>query len=144
MKRNVSPVRIPRLCLLMFLLLPIPVLSQQAIVRGRVIDPLGNVLPNSSVQLVSHDQVVGQTSSGPDGLFELKVVSAGQFDLKVEATGFRSVHRSITVHPGENPDLEIAVSQFPEFVSKMGGCELAQGYGFFSSQRLLLRSSHFS
>jgi Carboxypeptidase regulatory-like domain len=73
----------------MFLLLPIPLLSQQAIVRGRVIDPQGNVLPNASVQLVSHDQVVGQTSSGPDGLFELKVVSAGQFDLKVEATGFR-------------------------------------------------------
>ena len=95
----------------MFLLLPIPLLSQQAIVRGRVIDPQGNVLPNASVQLVSHDQVVGQTSSGPDGLFELKVVSAGKFDLKVEATGFRSVHRSITVHPSKTPDLEIAVSQ---------------------------------
>jgi hypothetical protein len=111
MKPNVSPVRIPRLCLLLFLLLPIPLLSQQNIVRGRVIDPQGNVLPNASVQLVRHNQVVGQTSSGPDGLFELKVVSAGQFDLKVEAAGFRAVDRSITVHPGETPDIEIAVTQ---------------------------------
>jgi hypothetical protein len=119
MKRNVSPVRIPRLCLLLFLLLPIPVLSQQAIVRGRVTDPQHNVLLNASVQLVSHGQVVGQTSSGPDGIFELKVVSAGQFDLKVEATGFRAVERSITVHPGDNPDIEIAVSQLASRVDSV-------------------------
>ena len=83
MKRNTSPPRIPRFCVLLFLLLPIPLLAQQIVLRGRISDPQGNVLPNASVQLASHDQAVGQTSSGPDGLFELKVVSAGQFDVKV-------------------------------------------------------------
>ena len=111
MKRNVSPVRIPRLCLLLFLLLPIPLLSQQVIVRGSVTDPEANVLPNTLVQLVSHEQVVGQTYSGPDGVFELKVASAGQFDVQVEATGFRSVHRSITVHVDNSPELEIKLTQ---------------------------------
>lgn len=110
MKRNTSPPRIPRFCVLLFLLLPIPLLSQQIVLRGRISDPQGNVLPNASVQLVSHDQVVGQTYSSPDGIFELKVAWVGQFDVTVDATGFRPVSYSVAVHPSGNPEIEIRVT----------------------------------
>jgi hypothetical protein len=119
MIRNTRPARIPPFSLLLFLLLSIPALSQQIALRGRVTDPQGNVLPNAAAQIVSHDQVVGQTSSGPDGLFELKVVSAGQFDVKVEAPGFRPVTRSVAVHPGEDPEIEIQVTQLASWIESV-------------------------
>src|ERR1700674_3804784 len=100
MIRNTKPSRIPPFSLLLFLLLSIPALSQQIVLRGRIADPQGNVLPNGSVQLVSHDQVAGQAYSGPEGTFELKVASAGQFDVKVDAPGFRPLSRSVAVHLG--------------------------------------------
>jgi hypothetical protein len=111
MKPNASPLKVSRLCVLLFLLLSIPVFSQQIVLRGHVTDPQGNVLPDASVQLVSLDDVVGQAYSGPNGQFELKVASAGQLDLKVDAAGFRPVSRSVIVHLGDSPEVNIQLTQ---------------------------------
>lgn len=84
--------------------------------KGRVIDPQGNALPNASVQLFgqdlpANDRPLGHTSSGPDGRFELKLDSVGRFDLKVEAEGFRPVIRHLDVHSRSNPEIAINMNQ---------------------------------
>jgi hypothetical protein len=56
------------------------------------------------------DQLLIQTTSGPDGRFELKSASPGQFTIKVEAEGFEPVIRAITIRPN-NPDLTINLTQ---------------------------------
>jgi hypothetical protein len=96
--------------------LSLPLASQEIALRGQVTDPQGNGLSNASVQLVRHDsagkgQALRQTTSGPDGRFEIKAASAGQFDIRVDAEGFRQVIVTQSIHPSGNPEITIRMGQ---------------------------------
>jgi hypothetical protein len=90
---------------------PGTLLAQGIILSGRVIDPAGNVLPNTSVEIVQKSQILAHAITGQDGRFELKVSSAGDFAIKAEAPGFRPVVRSITVRESGNSGIEIRLGQ---------------------------------
>lgn len=96
---------------LLFILPPLPLLAQEIILKGRVTDPQGNGLPKASVQLVGSSRVLAQATSGPDGAFELKVDSGGEFVIKVDAAGFRPVTHSIAVRSSGNPEIQISMGQ---------------------------------
>jgi hypothetical protein len=96
---------------LMPALLSLPMLAQEIVLRGRVVDPEGNSLPNASVQFIGHDQVLAQAISGPDGQFLMSAPSAGEFVVKASASGFQPVTRQMTVRPDGNPAIEIRMSQ---------------------------------
>ena len=96
--------------------LSLPLASQEIGLRGQVTDPQGNGLSNASVQLVRHDsglkgQALRQTTSGPDGRFEIKATSAGQFDIRVDAEGFRQIIVTQSIHPSGNPEITIRMGQ---------------------------------
>src|ERR1700683_68505 len=74
-----------------------PLLSQEIILKGRVTDPDGNALPNAAVVLIDRNQIRGRAATGPDGLFKIELHSAGQFVIKVDATGFRPVEQPVRV-----------------------------------------------
>jgi hypothetical protein len=97
--------------LIIILLLSFPAVGQQVLVKGRVIDPEGNVVPNGSIQLVRHDQILVQTTSGSDGQFLMKVDTPGEFVLKVDANGFRPVSRSINLPRTNDSAIEIKLIQ---------------------------------
>jgi hypothetical protein len=68
------------------------------------------------VQLVSYDlsgndRVLEYTTSGPDGRFELKVDSAGRFDVKVKVESFRPVVRHVEIRSKSNPEIAISMNQ---------------------------------
>jgi hypothetical protein len=91
--------------------LSLPLLGQGIALKGRVTDPQGNGLPNASIQLIRHDsaregQALAQAISGPDGRFEIRA-SDGEFDIQVDAAGFRQVIVAQSVLA--NGDSEIAV-----------------------------------
>jgi hypothetical protein len=93
-----------------------PLLGQGIGLRGRVTDPQGNGLPNASVQLIRHDsgakgEALGQTTSEPDGQFEIKAASAGEFDIRVDAEGFRQVIVSRNIRSNGNPEITIQMGQ---------------------------------
>ncbi len=73
-------------------------------------------MPQASVQLLAGKTVVSQATSGPDGAFELKVASAGDYVVKVDASGFRSVSQPLTVRSGGNPEIRIAVTQLASHI----------------------------
>ena len=115
MKSNI-PFGIPVLRLILFVFLPLSMFAQVVVLKGRVTDPQGDVLPNASVQLVGHDssgkdQLLTQTTSRADGRFELKVDSVGSFDIKVSVEGFRPLTRQVTVRSGNNPEIVISMGQ---------------------------------
>src|ERR1700728_4235813 len=96
--------------------LSVPLLGQGIALRGRVTDPQGNGLPTASVQLTRHDsdgrgQALGQTVSGPDGHFEIRAASAGEFDIQVDAAGFRRVIVSESVHPSGNSEMTVQIGE---------------------------------
>jgi hypothetical protein len=89
--------------------------QQTGSLEGKVFDPQGRVLPDASVQILAHadgrERVIGQAISGSDGMFQIRLTSGGDFTLKVNASGFRSVTRPIVVRPGNNPHVEITLNQ---------------------------------
>ena len=96
--------------------LSLPLLGEEIALRGRVTDPQGNGLPNASVQLIRHDsdvkgEVSEQTISGPDGQFEIRTSSPGEFDIRVSAEGFRQVIATLSIHPSGNSEITIQMGQ---------------------------------
>jgi hypothetical protein len=80
-------------------------------IEGLITDPQGNALPQASVSLVVGGRVLGQATTGADGRFQLPPVAPGQFEVKVEACGFRAVSRSVTVRPGVASEVRIGMEQ---------------------------------
>ena len=100
--------------LVIFLLpffLPCALFAQEIVLRGRVLDPQGNALPNASVQLFELDQVLAHATSGPHGQFLLRVSSPGDFVVKADAPGFCPVTRPINARPIGNPEIELQMTQ---------------------------------
>jgi len=85
--------------------------AQEISLKGRVLDPQGNALPNATLQLAQRDHVLATATSGPDGQFNLKTSALGDFVLKAAAPGFRSVTRIITIHASANAAIEINLIQ---------------------------------
>ena len=78
--------------------------------KGRIVDLQGKALPGAGIQLVDHKHILARTASSPEGAFELKVESAGEFTVRVEAAGFRAVSRSVVVRATGNDAIEIRMS----------------------------------
>jgi len=97
--------------ILLFVLLPLPLLSQTIVLHGHVADPKGSALPKASVKLLDHERVLGETTTGAEGQFELTAAGAGQFVIKVEATGFRPVTQAVTVRAAGVTGIEIGMKE---------------------------------
>lgn len=91
----------------LFLLAPCLLFAQDISLKGRVVDPQGKALSNADIQLAGRKQTVARATSGQDGQFELKAKSAGEFTLKINATGFREVSRPVIVRASGNPTIDI-------------------------------------
>src|SRR3984885_14445528 len=102
----------------------LPLLGQEIALRGQVTDPQGNGLPNASVQLIGHDpggkgRALGQTVSGPEGQFEIRAASAGEFDIRVDAEGFRQVIVTQSIHPSGNSEIAVQMGQISSRVESV-------------------------
>jgi hypothetical protein len=82
-------------------------MAQEVVLTGRIIDPQGNVLPGATAVLTRDGQVVGQTISGANGLFQIKVSSSGPFTLRVNVSGFQPVTVLVNLPPGGNAPIEV-------------------------------------
>jgi hypothetical protein len=97
----------------------VPLLAQEIVLHGRVIDPEGNALPDASIQLIERNQVLAQTTSGPNGQFLVRARSSGEFVIQAAAPGFRPIIRPITVRPTGNAAIDITMSQLSSRVENI-------------------------
>lgn len=129
--------------------LHLPLLGQELALRGQVTDPQGNGLPNASVRLIRHDsdgnrkaQAVGQTISGPDGHFEIRAAFAGEFDIQVDAAGFRQVIVPQNVPPNGNSEITVQIGQLLSRVDTITVTADVNGTDVFSpdpSEKIFVR-----
>jgi hypothetical protein len=119
-RAGVGKLIVPFILYVLHVFLPVPILAQAGIldgrITGRISDPQGNALSGAVVHLVMHglswsDQSSKQATSGPDGRFELPANATGQFDLKVEAEGFRPVVRQVAVRSESIPEIVVSMTQ---------------------------------
>src|SRR5215475_413605 len=67
--------------------------AQSASIRGKILDPLGNPVAQAKVTLIQEgreDKTLADSTSSPDGAYQLQTSSGGRYAVHVEATGFDS------------------------------------------------------
>jgi Carboxypeptidase regulatory-like domain len=101
--------------------LSLPLLGQGIVIKGQVTDPLGIGLPDALVQLIRHNSgakgpALSEAISGWDGRFAIKAASAGKFDIRVDAQGFRQVTVAQDVRSSGNSDITVQMTQISSAV----------------------------
>jgi len=78
-------------------------------ITGRVIDPLGAVIPSASVAITNVEtNVTSRTATNETGYFEVSLLNPGRYSLAVETPGFRrSVRSGIELSVASRLSIEI-------------------------------------
>src|SRR5215472_12086740 len=82
------------------LLVPLPAAAQvsNGAILGTVKDPSGAAVPNSKVTITNTDtNEVRNAVAGDDGAYRVPALRAGNYSVKVEAQGFKTVTQSALV-----------------------------------------------
>src|SRR3954454_5314079 len=78
---------------------------------GTVEDPSGSVVPKATVTVVNKQTgAIRETSSDEAGRFSILTVSAGTYDLKVTAPGFRQLTKT---------DIDVAINSVTRADAKL-------------------------
>lgn len=77
-------------------------------VCGEVLDPSGAAMPGVKTELRA-GRGVRDTGTDGKGRFCFESVEAGQYDLRLQADGFRVEHREVRVEAGHSPRLTISL-----------------------------------
>jgi vitamin B12 transporter len=77
--------------------------------HGKVVDPLGNAVPNAKIVLLQNDKEMVRGSSGADGSFHL-VPPNGRYTPRVDAEGFATQTLApVTVADGKSEELTVSL-----------------------------------
>ena len=99
--------------------MPCALFAQEISLAGRVVDPQGKALAGASVELMAQNRVLAEGKSDNEGEFHLSAPSAGQFMIKVDAPGFRTVMQPVTVTASGNSEIVVAVNQLASRVENV-------------------------
>jgi len=105
--------------LMLIIWLPLPLLAQEIVLKGRVVDPQGNDLPKASVRVVDRDRVLGQTTTAADGRFQIELPSAGKFVVKVYVSGFRPVEQPVSVTRNGISEITVKITQLTSLMESV-------------------------
>jgi vitamin B12 transporter len=102
-------------CVLLTLLCAFPARTQSSgNVHGKVVDPLGNPVPNAKIVLLQESREIVQGTSDAEGNFSLSVPAGGRYGGRVEAAGFATENVApIFVSTGKSEELTISLSIGP-------------------------------
>jgi hypothetical protein len=83
-------------------------LAQTGVIEGTLRDATGAVI--SAAKVVALDEaksiVARETTSGPDGRFQLRPLLRGLYTVKAESKGFKALERTgLTLDPNQTMDL---------------------------------------
>ena len=108
--------RLLQLCLLLLLafnLAPNIALAQAptGIILGTVVDESGAVVPNATITITNKATGVPRTATtNVDGTFSAPALPSGQYEVRVEVQGFRTVIREAQVEAGTSTTVNLALS----------------------------------
>lgn len=81
------------------------------IIVGTVTDQSGAVIQNATVTITNKGTSIARAvTANADGLFSAPVLPSGEYDVRVEMQGFRTVVRDATVQTGETTTVNLSMS----------------------------------
>jgi vitamin B12 transporter len=88
--------------------------ADNARIAGRVVDPLGAVVPNASVSLLRNGASVGEKTADARGDFVFEDVAPGRYEVRAQAQGFQArTSAPLFAGPGDRLTIEIALAVGP-------------------------------
>src|SRR5919199_3483035 len=85
--------------------------SNYASLSGTVYDPQRQAVPGATVQLTSvSTRASRQVSTNGEGLFQLSGLLPGEYTLEVQAEGFSTLTRTVTLEVGQPMTLDIGLT----------------------------------
>jgi hypothetical protein len=111
-----------RALLAVILAIALPAFAQvpTGAIGGAVTDPSGAVLPNVEVTITNKATGVSRTAkSGDDGAYSATLLPAGVYEVKVAASGFRTLIREATIETGNTTtvDMQLQVGATKDVVT---------------------------
>ncbi|HEX9760427.1 MAG TPA: TonB-dependent receptor [Candidatus Acidoferrales bacterium] len=98
----------------LLLAVALPSAAETHTLSGRVADPQGLPMSGAVVRLYGANRVLlSETKTGEDGQFAFHEVSAGRYELRVEAQGFAALQRVLAVPLDTAQPLELALRLNP-------------------------------
>ena len=97
-------------CSAVLVLVSSALLAQDISIKGHILDPQANALPDAHIQLQRNNRVISETKSGQDGSFSLKAGVPGTYTIKVDARGFASVSQPVVVDAENNSEITIKIT----------------------------------
>src|SRR5215831_17583252 len=98
--------------------------AQSAQLSGQVRDPSGALVVGAGVSVIHLDSGLHQsTVSGPDGMYAVSSLPAGEYKITLRKTGFRTVARlGVHLGPGDAAQLDFAleIGGMEEFITIEG------------------------
>src|SRR6476646_6534205 len=69
--------------------------AQNGIIQGTILDPQGGAIPGVAITATDQQKgiVVRQTTSGPDGNFQLQPLPPGDYSVTAESPGMKKLER---------------------------------------------------
>ena len=101
--------------------------SNYAVLSGSVLDPKGDVVAGATVQLTSLGTgAVRRAATNAQGLYQITGVLPGDYELKVDASGFGTQASKLRLEVGQQLTLDISL-KLANVSSKtsMGQCNMA-------------------
>ncbi len=84
--------------------------SAAGTIEGKVIDPLGAVVPKAHVTLLQGEKIVGVTETDQEGNFAFSPVDIGQYLVRVEAPGFTQREcQPVHLEPARTVRIEVSL-----------------------------------
>jgi len=82
--------------------------SNYSVLSGTLLDPQGRPLPGATVQITSlSTRAERRVSSNDQGIFQAPALLPGEYELKVEATGFAALSRNLQLEVGQQLALDL-------------------------------------
>ncbi|HXX24310.1 MAG TPA: TonB-dependent receptor plug domain-containing protein, partial [Terriglobia bacterium] len=105
-----STIRIMFLTILVSFSFAIAEAKAAGTIQGKVVDPLGAVVPGADVVLLQNGKAVSSTKSDQEGNFAFTPVEAGQYLVRVTAPGFTTQDSSaVNLAEARTVNLEVAL-----------------------------------
>lgn len=80
-------------------------------IAGTIRDESGAVIPNANITITNKDTGVARTATAnPEGLYSAPALNAGNYEVRVEMQGFRTVVREALVTAGTTTTVDLALS----------------------------------
>ena len=105
--------RVISLSILLVALLAVSVLAQAptGTISGVVTDDTGAVIPNATVTLTNKATNVSRSATtNGEGFFSAPALQAGEYEVRAEVKGFRTLVRAATVQTGESTQVNMPMS----------------------------------